>query len=60
MIGDDVGDEPAFSATERLNGFALRVGGENFDASRSDFEDPQSVLRWLEKLAQRIAGGRAI
>jgi len=59
MIGDDVGDEPAFSAAERLSGYALRVGGENFDASRSDFEDPQSVLRWLEALARRTTNGHA-
>ena len=60
MIGDDIGDEPAFSAAERLHGFGLRVGGENFDASRSDFEDPQSVLRWLEVLSQRTADGHSI
>ena len=60
MIGDDVGDEPAFSAAERLHGFGLRVGGENFDASRSDFEDPQSVLRWLDVLSRRTADGQSI
>jgi trehalose 6-phosphate phosphatase len=60
MIGDDVGDEPAFSAAERLHGFGLRVGGENFDASRSDFEDPQSVLQWLDVLSRRTADGHSI
>jgi trehalose 6-phosphate phosphatase len=57
MIGDDVGDEPAFSVAEQLHGFGLRVAGENFDASRSDFEDPQSVVRWLEALARRLDRG---
>jgi trehalose 6-phosphate phosphatase len=60
MIGDDVGDEPAFSVAEKLDGYGLRVAGENFDASRADFKDPQSVVRWLEVLAHRLERGRAV
>jgi trehalose 6-phosphate phosphatase len=58
MIGDDVGDEPAFAAAEELGGFGLRVAGENFDASRADFDDPVAVLKWLDALAQRLEGLR--
>lgn len=54
MIGDDVGDEPAFAAAEALGGYGLRVAGENFDKSRSDFNDPRAVLTWLEAFAQRL------
>lgn len=54
MIGDDVGDEPAFAAAERLKGYALRVAGENFKTKHSEFANPGSVLTWLDALARRI------
>jgi trehalose 6-phosphate phosphatase len=55
MIGDDIGDEPAFAAAERLQGFALRVAGENYAASSADFEGPQAVYKWLDRLSRRLA-----
>jgi trehalose 6-phosphate phosphatase len=54
MIGDDVGDEPAFAEAERLNGYGLRVAGENFPQGRADFDGPRSVLTWLDQLGRRL------
>ncbi len=54
MIGDDVGDEPAFTAAQRLGGFGLRVAGEQFAASSADLHGPASVLGWLHRLADRL------
>jgi trehalose 6-phosphate phosphatase len=55
MIGDDVGDEVAFSAVEAMNGVALRVAGEHFGAELADFAGPRAVVRWLDQLAHRFA-----
>lgn len=55
MIGDDVGDEAAFAAAEGLNGFALRVAGEQFDDAIADFAGPSSVINWLDQLTRRLA-----
>jgi len=52
MIGDDIGDEPAFAAATRLHGFALRVAGENYGTREADFEGPGAVLSWLAALAE--------
>jgi trehalose 6-phosphate phosphatase len=57
MIGDDAGDELAFSSAERLAGVALRVAGEHFRPVRADFADAASVRRWLADLAQASSGG---
>lgn len=54
MIGDDVGDEPAFAAAESLGGAGLRVAGEHFGRTGVDLEGPQGVLAWLTRLAQRL------
>jgi trehalose 6-phosphate phosphatase len=53
MIGDDAGDEGAFSTAERLAGRALRVAGEHFRGSRTDFADAASVRLWLAELTRR-------
>ena len=50
MIGDDVGDESAFEAAERLGGVGLRVAGEHFSAEVSDFGGVADVRAWLEAL----------
>lgn len=55
MIGDDIGDEPAFAAAEGLHGFALRVAGEHYDEDGADFAGPHAVVSWLDQLARRLA-----
>ncbi len=40
MIGDDIGDEAAFSVAESMKGFALRVAGEHYDDDRADLAGP--------------------
>jgi trehalose 6-phosphate phosphatase len=55
MIGDDIGDEPAFVAAEDRSGFALRVAGEHYDEDESDFTGPRAVVNWLDQLARRLA-----
>jgi trehalose 6-phosphate phosphatase len=55
MIGDDVGDEPAFVAAERLGGLGLRVAGEHFSAEEADFGGVESVRAWLQALSERVA-----
>jgi len=60
MIGDDVGDEPALEAAERLGGVGLRVAGEYFSEAASDFENIAGVHAWLEALADALATTRAV
>jgi trehalose 6-phosphate phosphatase len=55
MVGDDVGDESAFLAAERLGGLALRVEGEHFGPTTADFAGVEKVHAWLEALALRLA-----
>jgi trehalose 6-phosphate phosphatase len=55
MIGDDIGDEPAFAAAEGLAGFGLRVAGEHYEEDLADFSGPRTVVSWLETFAQRLA-----
>jgi trehalose 6-phosphate phosphatase len=54
MIGDDVGDEPALGAAERLGGLGLRVAGEHFDKDAADFGGVDDVLAWLGAIAARL------
>ncbi len=56
MIGDDVGDESAFLAAERLGGLALRVAGEHFGSEAADFPGVPAVHAWLKAMAARLAG----
>jgi trehalose 6-phosphate phosphatase len=53
MIGDDVSDESAFEAVERLGGIALRVAGEHFTDELADFRGPEQVRAWLATLVER-------
>jgi trehalose 6-phosphate phosphatase len=55
MIGDDVGDEPAFAAAERLGGLGLRVAGEHFSLDEADFSGVESVHAWLGLLSDTLA-----
>lgn len=54
MIGDDVGDEPAFAVAEGLKGFGLRVAGEQYAPDDADFSGPKAVMSWLDQLARRL------
>jgi trehalose 6-phosphate phosphatase len=54
MIGDDIGDEPAFAVAEGMDGFGLRVAGEKFREDTADFLGPQSVVAWLDDIARRL------
>lgn len=55
MIGDDVSDESAFAAAERLGGVGYRVRGETFAAAVADFDTPRRVREWLSVLLSRIS-----
>jgi trehalose 6-phosphate phosphatase len=55
MIGDDVGDESALEAAERLGGVGLRVAGEHFSAEEADFGGVESVRAWLRVLSDQLA-----
>lgn len=55
MIGDDIGDEAAFSVAESMKGFALRVAGEHYGDDIADFAGPRAVVRWLEQLSHRLS-----
>jgi trehalose 6-phosphate phosphatase len=54
MIGDDIGDESALVAAERLGGVGLRVAGEHFSRSASAFEGVTAVHAWLAAFARRL------
>jgi trehalose 6-phosphate phosphatase len=54
MIGDDIGDEPALIAAERLGGAGLRVAGEHFGQSGCDLKGPEDVVDWLRRLADQF------
>ena len=58
MIGDDVGDLPAFTAAEALGGRGLRVGGEFFDPLDAEFGGTAEVRNWLGKLSVRISAAQ--
>jgi len=60
MIGDDVGDLPAFAAACRLGGNGMRVAGEQFGCDDVDFLGPAGVMAWLEEFAQRLAVPRSV
>lgn len=54
MIGDDIGDEPAFAVAEARGGFGLRVAGEHYGPALADFPGPGAVLDWLEHFTGRL------
>jgi trehalose 6-phosphate phosphatase len=57
MIGDDMGDVPAFAAARRLGGAGMRVAGEQFGEENVEFSGPRHVFAWLEVLASRLDAG---
>lgn len=52
VIGDDVGDEPAFAVAARYGGIALKVAGERFSQESADFDGPVAVRNWLAHLVE--------
>lgn len=50
MIGDDVGDIPAFDYARRAGGLALRVAGEHFSLDDAEFVSPDAVRSFLHQL----------
>ena len=54
MIGDDMGDIPAFAAARRLGGAGLRVAGEHFGHEEVELQNPKRVIAWLTRLAERL------
>ncbi len=57
MIGDDVGDEPAFAAAARLGGKGLRVAGEHFGRDAANLDGPADVYGLLMRVSQRLQAG---
>lgn len=53
MIGDDMGDIPAFAAARRHGGVGLRVAGEQFGED-VELESPQRVFAWLTQFADLL------
>jgi trehalose 6-phosphate phosphatase len=53
MIGDDMGDIPAFAAARRHGGVGLRVAGEQFGQD-VEMESPQRVFAWLTRFAELV------
>jgi trehalose 6-phosphate phosphatase len=54
MIGDDLGDIPAFAAARQLGGAGLRVGGEQFGHDNVEFTGPAQTIAWLQLLAEKL------
>jgi trehalose 6-phosphate phosphatase len=54
MIGDDVSDEDGFTAAIQLGGMGLKVAGEHFPASDSQFSGPQDVRDWLAYVVDEL------
>lgn len=54
MIGDDVGDEPAFAAAARLGGMGLRVAGEHFGRDAANLGGPADVYQLLTRVLERL------
>lgn len=54
MIGDDIGDEPAFAAAARLGGMGLRVAGEHFGRDAANLDGPSDVYRLLTRVLERL------
>ena len=52
VIGDDVGDEPAFAVAARYGGIALKVAGERFSQESADFDGPVAVRNWFAHLVE--------
>jgi trehalose 6-phosphate phosphatase len=56
-IGDDRADHDAMLAVEAAGGAALKVGGEYFSQSSSQFRSPSEVRSWLAIRAEDLCAG---
>jgi trehalose 6-phosphate phosphatase len=54
MIGDDMGDIPAFAAARRHGGYGMRVAGEQFGTDDVELDSPRRVLTWLTRFADQL------
>jgi trehalose 6-phosphate phosphatase len=54
MIGDDMGDIPAFAAARRHGGYGMRVAGEQFGTDDVELDSPRRVLTWLTRFAEQL------
>jgi trehalose 6-phosphate phosphatase len=52
MLGDDLTDEDGFRAAEAAGGYGVLVGPERPTAARYRLEDVNTVLTWLEAVAE--------
>jgi len=52
MLGDDLTDEDGFRAAEAAGGYGVLVGPERLTAARYRLEDVNTVLTWLEAVAE--------
>lgn len=50
MIGDDVGDIPAFDYAQRAGGIAMRVAGEHFPFETAELPGPTAVRAFLTRI----------
>lgn len=55
FMGDDLTDEPGFTAAAKLGGAGILVGGERPTEARYRLPDVDAALSWLEAAAARIA-----
>lgn len=55
MIGDDVGDVPAFDYARRAGGLAIRVAGEHFPFDDSELPGPTAVRAFLNAILTQPA-----
>lgn len=51
FAGDDVSDEDAFEAVNRLGGISVRVGEPMPTAATCQLSDPGQLRRWLQEIA---------
>ena len=54
FIGDDVTDEDAFRAVNRLGGHSVRVGRDRATAARHEIDSVNEALQWLASLARQL------
>jgi len=56
FLGDDVTDEDAFSAVNRLGGYSIRVGhGDHSTVAHHQVDSVEAALDWLGQIARALA-----